>query len=118
MKTSALYYLQDKSEEWKKEHLNDISASISEAITEVLIKKLKRAVKQTGVKSIAIAGGVSANSMLRSKANKLALELSLNLHIPHITYCTDNAAMIAITGKMMAEQGKYDDLSMRPFASI
>lgn len=118
LKTSALYYLQDKSEEWKKEHLNDISASISEAITEVLIKKLKRAVKQTGVKSIAIAGGVSANSMLRSKANKLALELSLNLHIPHITYCTDNAAMIAITGKMMAEQGKYDDLSMRPFASI
>lgn len=118
LKTSALYYLQDKSEEWKKEHLNDISASISEAITEVLIKKLKRAVKQTGVKSFAIAGGVSANSMLRAKAKQMAGDLDLNLHIPHITYCTDNAAMIAITGKMMAEQGKYDDLSMRPFASI
>ncbi len=118
LKTSALYFLQDKSEEWIKEHLNDLSASISEAITEVLIKKLKRAVKQTGVKTIAIAGGVSANSMLRAKAAKMAAELDLNLHIPHISYCTDNAAMIAITGKMMAEQGTIDDLSIKPFASI
>ncbi len=118
LKTSALYFLQDKSEEWKKEHLNDLSASISEAITEVLIKKLKRAVKETGVKSIAIAGGVSANTMLRSKAEKLAIDMNLKLYIPHITYCTDNAAMIAITGKMLAEHGKIDDLSMRPFASI
>lgn len=94
LKTSALYYLHDKSEDWKKEHLNDVCASISEAITEVLIKKLKRAVQQTGVKSIAIAGGVSANSMLRAKAQKLAEELSLKLHIPHITYCTDNAALL------------------------
>ncbi len=118
LKTSALYFLQDKSEKWKKEHLNDLSASISEAITEVLIKKLKRAVKETGVKSIAIAGGVSANTMLRSKAEKLAIDMNLKLYIPHITYCTDNAAMIAITGKMLAEHGKMDDLSMRPFASI
>lgn len=118
LKTSALYYLQDKSEEWIKEHLHDLSASISEAITEVLIKKLKRAVKQTGAKTIAIAGGVSANSMLRAKAAKMAAELDLNLHIPHISYCTDNAAMIAITGKMMAEQGIIDDLSIKPFASI
>jgi N6-L-threonylcarbamoyladenine synthase len=118
LKTSALYYLQDKSEDWKKEHLNDVCASISEAITEVLIKKLKRAVQHTGVKSIAIAGGVSANSMLRAKAQKMAEELSLKLHIPHITYCTDNAAMIAITGKMKAELGEFDDLAMRPYASI
>ncbi len=118
LKTSALYYLQDKSEDWKKEHLNDVCASISEAITEVLIKKLKRAVEQTGVQTIAIAGGVSANSMLRTKAQKLADELDLNLHIPHITYCTDNAAMIAITGKMKADLGEFDDLAMRPYASI
>ena len=118
LKTSALYYLQDKSDEWKKEHLNDVCASISEAITEVLIKKLKRAVQQTGVKTLAIAGGVSANSMLRAKAQKMAEELSLKLHIPHITYCTDNAAMIAITGKMKAELGEFDELGMRPYASI
>lgn len=118
LKTSALYYLQDKSEEWKKEHLNDICASISEAISEVLIKKLRRAVQQTGVKSVAIAGGVSANSMLREKAQKMADDQQLKLHIPHITYCTDNAAMIAITGKMKAELGDFDDLAMRPYASI
>jgi N6-L-threonylcarbamoyladenine synthase len=118
LKTSALYYLQDKSEEWKKEHLNDVCASISEAISEVLIKKLKRAVEQTGVKSIAIAGGVSANSMLREKAQTLAKNHHLKLHIPSITYCTDNAAMIAITGKMKAELGHFDDLSMRPYASL
>ncbi|MBO6795066.1 MAG: tRNA (adenosine(37)-N6)-threonylcarbamoyltransferase complex transferase subunit TsaD [Balneolaceae bacterium] len=118
LKTSALYYLQDKSEEWKKEHLNDVCASISEAISEVLIKKLKRAVQETGVKSVAIAGGVSANSMLREKAQKMAEDQQLKLHIPHITYCTDNAAMIAITGKMQAELGRFDDLSIRPYASL
>jgi N6-L-threonylcarbamoyladenine synthase len=118
LKTSALYYLQDKSQEWKKQHLNDVCASISEAISEVLIKKLRRAVQQTGVKSVAIAGGVSANSMLREKAQKMADDQQLKLHIPHITYCTDNAAMIAITGKMKAELGEFDDLAMRPYASI
>ena len=118
LKTSALYYLQDKSEEWKKQHLNDVCASISEAISEVLIKKLRRAVQQTGVKSVAIAGGVSANSMLREKAQKMADDQQLKLHVPHITYCTDNAAMIAITGKMKAELGEFDDLAMRPYASI
>ena len=118
LKTSALYLMQDKSEEWKREHIHHISASISEAITEILIKKLTTAVKQTGVNSIAIAGGVSANSMLRAKAEKIAINMNLNLHIPHPTYCTDNAAMIAITGKMKYESGKIDDLSMRPFASL
>jgi N6-L-threonylcarbamoyladenine synthase len=118
LKTSALYYLQDKSDDWKKTHLNDVCASISEAITEVLIKKLKRAMHQTGVQTIAIAGGVSANSMLREKAQKLASENKLSLHIPNITYCTDNAAMIAITGKMKAQLGEFDDLAMRPFASL
>lgn len=118
LKTSALYYLQDKSEEWKKQHLNDVCASISEAISEVLIKKLRRAVQQTEVKSVAIAGGVSANSMLREKAQKMAGDQQLKLHFPHITYCTDNAAMIAITGKMKAELGEFDDLAMRPYASI
>ncbi len=118
LKTSALYYTQAKEEAWVQEHLNDICASVSEAITEVLIKKLKRAVQQTGVESIAIAGGVSANSMLRAKAKKMADTMSLNLHIPKLSYCTDNAAMIAITGKMKAELGEYADMNMKPFASL
>lgn len=118
LKTSALYFVQDKGDEWIKENLNDLCASVSEAITEVLIKKLKRAVSKTGVKTIALAGGVSANSMLRSKAEKLAEEFGLTLHIPKLSYCTDNAAMIAITGKMKAEKGQFDGLGMKPFASI
>lgn len=118
LKTSALYFVQDKGDAWIKENLNDLCASVSEAITEVLIKKLKRAVSKTGVKTIALAGGVSANSMLRSKAEKLAEELGLTLHIPKLSYCTDNAAMIAITGKMKAEKGQFDGLVMKPFASI
>lgn len=118
LKTSALYFVQDKSDEWVNENLNDLCASISEAITEILIKKLRRAVKETGVKTIAIAGGVSANSMLRAKSERLARELNLLLHIPEITYCTDNAAMIAMTGKMKAELGQFNDLAMKPFASI
>lgn len=118
LKTSALYYTQAKEEAWVQEHLNDICASVSEAITEVLIKKLKRAVQQTGVESIAIAGGVSANSMLRAKAKKMADTMNLNLHIPKLSYCTDNAAMIAITGNMKAELGEYADMNMKPFASL
>lgn len=118
LKTSALYFVQDKGEDWIKENLNDLCASVSEAITEILIKKLKRAVDETGVKTIALAGGVSANSMLRSKAETLAEELNLKLHIPKLSYCTDNAAMIAITGKMKAELGQFDDLGMKPFASL
>ncbi|MEQ9309178.1 MAG: tRNA (adenosine(37)-N6)-threonylcarbamoyltransferase complex transferase subunit TsaD [Balneolaceae bacterium] len=118
LKTSALYFIQDKSEEWVIENLSDLCASISEAITEVLVKKVKRAIQETGVKTIALAGGVSANSMLRIKCERLAKELNLTLHVPKISYCTDNAAMIAITGKMKAELGKFEDLAMKPFSSI
>ena len=118
LKTSALYYLQDKPDEWKVTHRNDVCASISEAISEVLIKKLKRAVKQTGVKTIALAGGVSANSLLREKTENMAQKMGLDLHIPQISYCTDNAAMIAITGKMKAELGQYSSLDIKPFASL
>ncbi len=118
LKTSALYFVQDQEEGFIEENLNDLCASVSEAITEVLVKKLKRAVEQTGVKTIALAGGVSANSMLRSKTEKLAEKMGLSLHIPKITYCTDNAAMIAITGKMKAELGEYDGMEIRPFASL
>lgn len=118
LKTSALYYIQDKEEAFVQEHLEDICASVSYAISEVLVKKLKKAVKQTGVKTILLSGGVSANSMLRARAGELAEKMGLKLYIPHISYCTDNAAMIAITARMKAEQGLYDDLDMKPFSSL
>lgn len=120
LKTSVMYYLEEKEnqEAFLKDHIDDICASVSEAITSVLIKKLKSAVEEKEVKTVVLAGGVSANSMLRQKAEKLSIELSLNLHIPKLAYCTDNAAMIAMTGYLMAEQGLYSDFNMKPFASL
>ena len=123
LKTSALYHLEKMGEDAEKKiylenHLPDLCASVSHAITEVLIKKLERAVLETGVKTILLAGGVSANSMLRAKAEHLAKRLNCDLHIPKLAYCTDNAAMIAITGYLKAKQGLFDDLSLKPFASL
>ncbi len=101
LKTSILYYLQKKEKEnpeFVKENLNDICASIQATILEILFKKLIAASKQYKIKQIAIAGGVSANSGLR---NRLLLEgekRNWTTFIPKFEYCTDNAAMIAITG--------------------
>ncbi|MFN1836227.1 tRNA (adenosine(37)-N6)-threonylcarbamoyltransferase complex transferase subunit TsaD [Balneola sp. MJW-20] len=118
LKTSVLYYTQDQTNDFLEEHKADICASVSKAISEVLIKKLERAVDQTGVKTVVLSGGVSANSMLRAKTEEMANRKGLNWYAPHISYCTDNAAMIAITAKFMAQRGRYADLEMRPFASV
>lgn len=120
LKTSVMYYLQDKEnkEAFLDDHLNDICASVSHAITEVLVKKLRKAIKHTGVKTAVLAGGVSANSMLREKALKMTKKLDCKLHIPNLEYCTDNAAMIAITGYLKVQQGRFDNLAMKPFASL
>lgn len=118
LKTSVLYYTQKQKEGYVEDHKHDICASVSAAITDVLISKLKRVVKKTGVQTVMLAGGVSANSMLREKAAKMAKELNLRLLIPSLEYCTDNAAMIAITGSLKAREGMFDDLSLRPFARL
>ena len=120
LKTSVKYFLedQDDQERFLEDHLDDICASVSHAITEVLVKKLRNAIAHTGVKTIALAGGVSANSMLRKKANELAADAGCKLHIPKLAYCTDNAAMIAITGYMMAERQLFSDMTMKPFANL
>lgn len=118
LKTSVLYYLQDQKEEYVQKHLNDICASVSAAITDVLITKLERAVKKTGVKTVMLAGGVSANSMLRRKAEEMADRKGLTLMIPKMEYCTDNAAMIAITGYLQSREGNYDGLEMKPYAQM
>ena len=123
LKTSVLYYLQNKGDEaaqqaFLNDHLDDVCASVSEAITEVLIKKLDRAVKETSCKTVLLAGGVSANTMLRAKAEKLAQKRGLRLMIPKMAYCTDNAAMIAITGHMLAKRDEFSDLSLKPFARV
>ncbi len=76
----------------------DICASIQQTIIDILMDKLKTAATQTGISHIAISGGVSANSLLRDTLNQLSTQLGWQVYIPKFEYCTDNAAMIAITG--------------------
>ena len=122
LKTSVLYHLEsiaaDERETYLENHLADLCASISDAITEVLVQKTQKAVQEYGVRSLVLAGGVSANSMLRDKMHKLAMKLELTLHIPKPIYCTDNAAMIAISGYFKAQRSQFDTLDLEPFASV
>ena len=101
LKTSILYFLQKevrKNPNFVEENLNDICTSVQTTIVTFLMNKLTKAAEQTGIKEIAIAGGVSANSELRSTLSKIGEEKGWNTYIPSFAYCTDNAAMIAVTG--------------------
>jgi len=118
LKTSVLYHLQEQNDSYINEHLNDLCASVSAAISDVLVIKLRRAVRETGTKHVMVAGGVSANSMLREKVQVMAKKEGVNLMIPAMEYCTDNAAMIAKTGEMKARLGQFDGLELKPFASM
>jgi N6-L-threonylcarbamoyladenine synthase len=132
LKTSILYFLQNAgkstvykeefaaTEEEKKqfiaENINDICASIQQRIVTILLNKIKKAVEQTGIKDICLAGGVSANSGLRKAFEEAGQKYGWNTFIPAFQYCTDNAAMIAIAGyyKYMADE--FTDLSVSPSA--
>lgn len=101
IKTAILYFLkeqQSKDPQFVEKNLNDICASIQQRINSILLSKLKKAVKQTGIKEICIAGGVSANKGLRRSLQALGEQQGWNVYIPPFEYCTDNAGMIAITG--------------------
>lgn len=101
LKTSILYKIQNemqKDTNFIKNNLEDLCASIQHSIITILLEKIKKAIKNTGIKELAIAGGVSANSYLRSELRKLAEKNKYKLYIPKFEYCTDNAAMIAIAG--------------------
>jgi N6-L-threonylcarbamoyladenine synthase len=101
LKTSFLYFLRDQlkaDSEFISQNIYDLCASIQSAIVDSLTSKLQKAVNQTGIREIAVVGGVSANSGLRNAVLHLANEMKWNVYIPEIQYATDNAAMIAITG--------------------
>ena len=109
VKTSILYFLQaetKKDPDFIEENLTDLCASVQQRIISILLSKLKKAVAQTGIKNICLAGGVSANSGLRSALKETGLQQGWQVFIPAFEYCTDNAAMIAITGyyKLLAKQ--------------
>jgi N6-L-threonylcarbamoyladenine synthase len=101
LKTGILYFIQKQQRinpNFIEENLNDICASIQHTIVEILMDKLKNAVKHTGIKHIAIAGGVSANSEIRKRLETANTHFGWTTYIPKFEYTTDNAAMIAITG--------------------
>ncbi len=100
LKTNILYFLQKEvkaNPSFIQDHLNDICASVQHSIVLILMNKLKKAAQLTGIRDIAIAGGVSANSELRKQLTRLGENYSWNTYIPDFQYCTDNAGMIAIT---------------------
>src|SRR5690554_3325025 len=101
LKTSFLYFLRDNlkvDDRFIEENIHDLSASLQHTIVDILLKKLKKASRETGIREIAVAGGVSANSGLRLALKNQAAKHNWNLYIPKIEYTMDNAAMIAITG--------------------
>lgn len=115
LKTSILYFLQEKTKEnsnFIAENLNDICASIQHRIISILLHKLKQATLMTGIKDVCIAGGVSANSGLRKAFKEMGEKYQWNTFIPAFEYCTDNAAMIAITGYYKYLSGEFTDLSV------
>jgi N6-L-threonylcarbamoyladenine synthase len=121
LKTSILYKVQNnlqKNPKFIEENLEDLCASIQYSIVSILINKLKKAIKLTGINQLAIAGGVSANSYLRSELEKLAIEKVYQLYIPKFEYCTDNAAMIAITGYFKYLDKDFVDQSETPSARL
>lgn len=100
IKTAFLYFLRDQlksNDDFIKENINDLCASLQHTLVEMLMVKLIKAVKQTNVQNVAIAGGVSANLGLRDKVQALGLEYGWQSYVPKLEYCTDNAAMIGIT---------------------
>ncbi|SFA99867.1 tRNA (adenosine(37)-N6)-threonylcarbamoyltransferase complex transferase subunit TsaD [Algoriphagus aquimarinus] len=121
IKTAVLYFLRDQLKENPKfieENLADLCASVQYSLVEMLLIKLKLAVKEYGVKEVAIAGGVSANSGLRDTLTKLAKERGWNLYIPKFEYCTDNAAMIAMAAHFKYLKGEFSSMDVTPLAKM
>ena len=110
LKTSILYFIREKIKEDKnfiEKNRTDICASVQKTIIKILLDKLILASHQTGIKEIAIAGGVSANSGLRKAFTETGKELGWKIHIPSFEFCTDNAAMIAIAGHFKYLKGEF-----------
>lgn len=110
LKTSILYFLQKETKlnpNFIEENKADLCASIQASVVEILLKKITKAAKEHNIHQIAIAGGVSANSGLRNALLEAGKKHQWVVYIPKFEYCTDNAAMIAITGKFLFEKGVF-----------
>ena len=112
LKTNFLNFINKQvriNENFIQENLNDICASLQNVIVEILMEKIIMASKQTGINTIVICGGVSANSEIRDRLKINSGKYNWNVHIPKISYTTDNAAMIAITGQLKYQNNMFSD---------
>lgn len=119
LKTSFLYFLRDNLKEnpdFIEENKADLCASLQKTIIDILINKLKKAAKDLGVKEIAVAGGVSANSGLRNALIDLGRRHRWKVHIPPFAYTTDNAAMVAQAGYYKYLKGEFCPVDAAPYA--
>lgn len=119
LKTAILYFLQENVQQdaaFKETHLADICASIQDRIVSILMNKLVKAAEETGIREVAIAGGVSANSGLRKALETYSARYQWNYYIPKFEYCTDNAAMIAMTAYYKYLAGDFAGLDAVPTA--
>ena len=121
LKTSFLYTLRDATKadpDFVKNNMADLAASLQATIIDILIDKLAKAVKQTGVKTVAIGGGVSANSGVRAAVADFCKRKGLKAFIPQRSFTTDNAAMVAIAGYFKYQTGEFCHYNETPYARV
>lgn len=121
LKTSFLYNMRKwvaEDPDFIEHHKEDIAASLEYTIVDILMNKLRKAVKQTGIKHVAVAGGVSANNGLRNAFHDHAKRFGWKIYIPKFSYTTDNAAMIGITGYMKFKDGEFCPIDAPAFSKV
>lgn len=121
LKTSFLYSLREwvaEDPDFVAHHQEDIAASLEFTIVDILMKKLRKAVKQTGISHVAVAGGVSANNGLRNAFHEHAEKYGWKIYIPRFSYTTDNAAMIGITGYYKFLKGEFCNMDAPAFSKV
>ncbi len=121
LKTSFLYNMRKWAQDdpdFIDHHKEDIAASLEHAIVDILMKKLRQAVKETGIKHVAVAGGVSANNGLRNAFRDHALKYGWTIYIPKFSYTTDNAAMIACVGTFKYRDQDFTQIDVPAFSKV
>ena len=121
LKTSFLYNLRDwvaEDPDFIAHHKEDIAASLEYTIVAILMKKLKKAVKETGIKHVAVSGGVSANNVLRNAFHDYAQRYGWTIYIPKFSFTTDNAAMIACVGTFKYRDKEFAGVDLPAFSKV
>ncbi len=121
IKTAILYFVRDGKEKdpnFVENNLNDICASIQSKLVKMLLVRVQKASAETGIKEIALAGGVSANSALRNGLTQMGRQLGWKTYIPEFQYCTDNAAMIAMAAHFKYLKGEFASMDIAPVPNL